>query len=338
MQQQYNEYDAIAFAEDSSFIRWVRHKEPASKAFWEKWLTDHPNKKAIIREAKILVRAIEIKEVEPSQARLDGLWNKIDRATENSHIKVNPIVTTTTTTPVRKLRPLRWVGYAAAAAIAALFVFQFYNPATSISTLKGEHMAHLLPDQSTIELNADSKISYKSKSWASERIVELEGEAFFEVAKGASFKVITTNGTVEVLGTEFNVNARNNTLIVDCKEGKVRVTAKSSTSILTQGQGTRLNGAKTRLLDTYPSNIDKKIGWRTGNYYLEGTTLDHAVEELERQYNIQVVGLNEAILKRKGDYTFRGSSLPDALDDLFFQLPVTITSRAKEEVVIRVDE
>lgn len=335
MQQQYNQYDAIAFAEDPSFIRWVRHKEATAKSFWEQWLKEHPDKTATIQEAKVLVQAIQIKEKEPSQARLDNLWGTIETAIAEEGTKAKTS-TAPRSSPTKKLRPLRWLGYAAAAAIAALFVFQFYNPTTTISATRGAHIAHYLPDQSKVELNADSKISYKARSWSSERLVELEGEAFFEVAKGATFKVLTSNGTVEVLGTQFNVNARNNTLVVDCKEGKVRVSAKADKKILMAGQGTRLNDSKTALVNTYPSKVDKKIGWRAGNYYLEGVALSQAIAEFERQYNIQFKGITADLLQRNGDYTF-GGDLDNALEDLFFQLPVTYTSEGTE-VIIQVNE
>lgn len=330
MQQQYNEYDAIAFAEEPSFIRWVRRKEPKAKEFWEKWLKEHPEKQAIIKEATILVQAIQIKEVAPAQSRIDGLWNKIDTTIGEEAVPVKSI-SKKAETPIRKLRPMRWLGYVAAAAVAALLIFQVYNPTTSVLNGKGEHIAHILPDQSQIELNADSKIAYKTKNWSKERIVEMEGEAFFEVEKGASFKVITPNGTVEVLGTSFNVNARNGNLIVDCQTGKVRVSSKGDQEILTPGKGTRLNDNKTALVDIYTSNVDQKIAWRNGQFFFENVTLSKVISELERQYDVHI-NVSAELLDRKGNYNFQGD-LKTALNDVFYQLNATPVINGKEVIV-----
>jgi len=330
MQQQYNEYDAIAFAEEPSFIRWVRHKEPKAKAFWEKWLKKHPEKASIIKEATILVQAIQIKEVAPAQSQIDGLWNKIDKKIKE---EVDPLkaITKKEETPIRKLRPMRWLGYVAAAAVAALLFFQVYNPTTSVLNGKGDHLAHSLPDQSKIELNADSKIAYQAKNWSKERVVELEGEAFFEVEKGVSFKVVTPNGIVEVLGTSFNVNARNGNLVVDCKTGKVRVSAKGDQEVLTPGKGTRLNDNKTALVDTYPSNVDQKMAWRNGQFYFENVTLAKVITELERQFDVHI-NASPALLDRKGDYNFQGD-LKTALNDVFYQLNATPVINGKEVTI-----
>ena len=67
----------------------------------------------------------------------------------------------------------------------------------------------LLPDQSTVRLNAGSFFTYDAATWDDARTVELHGEAFFDVKKnGVPFTVTTSNSRVQVLGTTFNVRAR----------------------------------------------------------------------------------------------------------------------------------
>src|SRR3546814_12659628 len=64
-----------------------------------------------------------------------------------------------------------------------------------------------LSDGTKVWLNSASTLKYPSQFAASERIVNLEGEAYFEVSKGVPFKVLSHGQTVEVLGTQFNVSA-----------------------------------------------------------------------------------------------------------------------------------
>jgi len=104
----------------------------------------------------------------------------------------------------------------------------------------GQQLVHELPDRSKVQLNAGSRLTYKEKNWQDDRSLQLQGEAFFDVEKGATFQVETTLGTVQVLGTEFNVRQRNGLFQVRCVEGRVAVEVLGQTKELTPGQGQRL--------------------------------------------------------------------------------------------------
>jgi len=333
MKKNYIDYDAIAFAEDTTFIKWIRHQNPEAKHFWEDWVQSHPDKATAIKEAKVLVQALNIKEEEPSKERIDMLWSKIDAATtEQSKTSNLKTVARNPQPAARKPQLVRWLSFAAAACIAGVLFFYLQDPSTMVQIGKGEHLAYTLPDASTIQLNADSKISFKEKSWSKERIVKLEGEAFFEVKKGQKFKVITPLGEVEVLGTSFNVNTRNGNLVVDCQTGKVRVSAKGDQEILTPGQGTRLNKEQTELVDTYTSNINQQISWRRNKFHFDNTNFRTVVEELERQYDKSIKVLDEKLLDKVGAYTFEGN-LETALKEVCYQLNAKYTIKEHSVVI-----
>ena len=312
MIKNYTNYDSIDFAEEPSFIRWVQGKDPKARAFWEEWANDHPEKKGIIKEAKALVQSIQIAEEDPSDSRIEQLWQKIDAATEEN---------TGASTTIRTLSQRNWISYAVAASVGLLLFFYFYKPTTSINSLNGQHLVQTLPDNSRVELNAASTLSFNAGRFSTERTVHLEGEAFFEVEEGSTFRVITSRGTVEVLGTSFNVSTRNNGLEVDCRDGRVRVTAGRNPQILTEGEGTRLNAEKTALTDKFQTNIVQKTGWRSGDYYFTNVLFSNVIEELQRQYDVQIE-CTESLQNRLGDYTFKGGNLEQALSDVSFQLNV----------------
>ena len=104
---------------------------------------------------------------------------------------------------------------AAASIIVLIGLFYLFNLNKQITciTQLGEMKEYVLPDQSKVILNADSKLTYKKGFWNSSREVYLTGEAIFEVKKGSLFTVNTNKGNVRVLGTSFNVFTRNNVKI-----------------------------------------------------------------------------------------------------------------------------
>ena len=166
-----------------------------------------------------------------------------------------------------------------------LFYFFYSNNTMHVETLAGEKRTIELPDASVVVVNALSELSYNSKSWEDNREVRLEGEAFFDVTKGASFDVKTATGTITVLGTEFNVKQRSGYFEVKCFEGKVRVEAGEFSEDLEAGENFRLT--KNDLL--LGSNLHKEPQWMNNLSSFQRVPLSEVVAEMERQYNIKVV-------------------------------------------------
>jgi len=85
----------------------------------------------------------------------------------------------------------------------------------------GQHLTLSLPDHSTIELNAQSTVTYHPYWFKFRRTITLDGEAFFMVMHGNQFKVISSRGQTSVLGTSFNIYSREDSYSVTCFTGKV---------------------------------------------------------------------------------------------------------------------
>ncbi len=153
----------------------------------------------------------------------------------------------------------------------------------SYNTLASQHQSITLPDGSVVVMNAGSSITFEDE-WSDSRLVNLEGEAFFKVQKGSKFSVVTSNGTVEVLGTSFNVYSRDNELKVVCKTGKVKVSADDSSVLLTPGLAT----------DTEPDGLknpyarENANGWIIGELDYEDEPVENVFAELERQFGIGI--------------------------------------------------
>ena len=147
-----------------------------------------------------------------------------------------------TDTPVRTLAPWRSLLRVAAVVVAglALFFIFFNKQELEVQTLAAETTNLTLPDASKVVLNAASSLTYNPKKWNSERKVTLKGEAYFKVAKGARFDVVTSEGVVSVLGTQFTVKQRDRFFEVICFEGLVPVVSGNQKEKLSPGDTFRL--------------------------------------------------------------------------------------------------
>ena len=115
-------------------------------------------------------------------------------------------------------------------------ILRYYH--YTVVSAPGEMSAFYLPDGSEITLAAGSEASYYPLWWSVSRIVTLKGEAFFKVQKGEKFSVRSERGITSVLGTSFDIYARNDNYRVVCYTGKVNVEARKSNKqiVLTPGE------------------------------------------------------------------------------------------------------
>ncbi len=188
----------------------------------------------------------------------------------------------------------------------ALFYFLFPDNTVQIETQAAEKRTIELPDASTVTLNALSTLEYDKGSWDTNRLLQLEGEAFFEVTDGKRFEVNTAMGSVTVLGTEFNVNQRGSYFEVSCFEGKVQVVRDSDRNILMAGELLRYSNGQLEL----GSIKDDEPSWTRNLSSFHNVKLSEVLAELERQYGIEV-----SVGKVDTDTLFTGGFVHDDLEN-----------------------
>lgn len=180
----------------------------------------------------------------------------------------------------------RWIPLSIAASVSLLVITFFAMSKTTIATTLAETKTYTLPDGSAVTLNAESEITFPRFAWLGGREVNLKGEAFFEVTKGNTFTVKSEQGTVTVLGTSFNVKSRASVYEVSCFTGKVKVASAQKEVMLTKGLAVRLD--QNILTDAEPFD-DSKRTWRNGDFYFDGKPLNIVLDELERQFNVNIL-------------------------------------------------
>ncbi len=218
-------------------------------------------------------------ELQPQGFNEDGMLHTILSA-EKATSKVVPLYR-------------NWMFRVAAILVLGIGMFFTYQNAStaSYSAENGEETKFTLPDNSEVVLNSGSEIDFKKWNWDDNRNLNLSGEAYFKVAKGKKFQVNTNLGKVSVLGTQFNVKARNNRFDVTCYEGRVQVNYNNQEVILTQGQTVSFAN-NTKIISQTVS--DSKPLWTVEQIAFEKETLSAIIEEIQRTYNITIETKNTA--------------------------------------------
>ncbi|PEN10952.1 hypothetical protein CRI94_17135 [Longibacter salinarum] len=196
-----------------------------------------------------------------------------------------------------------------ASILVAVLVVGFglwWQQPVSVQAPVGEQRTASLPDGSTIELNSGTTLRYQ-RGFASlpglradRRSVELDGEAYFSVVHGdRPFEVRTFNSRVEVLGTEFNIRARDGkTTEVVVTSGRVRVESTAAESDKRSAHATDKGivldepGERSRVTDAVesPSTVDvsRVLAWRRAGFAVSDQPLSSIVAELQRRYDRRV--------------------------------------------------
>jgi len=156
---------------------------------------------------------------------------------------------------------------------------------TSVSTRYAETKEIVLPDTSEVLLNAESQVTYDAKDWDNTRSISLQGEAFFKVAKGNTFSVSTDQGTVTVLGTQFNVENRDGFFEVTCFEGLVTVLYNGKENKLPAGNSIVVVDGK---LSKPTATVNGQPSWMQNESSFESIPLHYVLAEFQRQHNITV--------------------------------------------------
>ena len=229
---------------------------------------------------------------------------------------------------VKKLLP-NWA-IAVAASVALLFgVFQFLKLENTVTTDFGAQQNIVLNDGSSVTLNAKTRLTY-AKNWNFNRDVFLEGEAFFKITKGDKFEVNTRFGSVSVLGTEFNVIARDDFFEVICYEGKVRVQQNGQETVLTPGTACRFVSNEER---KQWKTTQKTATWQSGVSNFNSVPVKVVFEALQNEYKVSI-DLGEIDANRLFTGSFKHDDLEMALASICVLLDVDYKLESSTKIIL----
>ena len=297
-----------SFDDDTILARWLNNELSAEELAQ---LENHPDYERY-KQIVVGIDAMKVTAFDKQQAfdKLQGVKIKAKRKARLRYLSVSIAV--------------------AASLLVLVGMYLMFMTGFTVETTVAEKLKHELPDESLVQLNALSTIHYSKRSWSHNRELFLEGEAYFKVKKGSQFIVKTTYGHVVVVGTAFNVFARDEAFRVSCAAGEVAVhtTGDEKLSIV-QGEEVVLENGQ---LHKRKAERSRAASWLQNVTYFEEASISEVVQEMERQYQVDVQ-FNEQSEKRYSG-PMPHDDLDLALDVLCKALQLKYTYEGTSKVII----
>lgn len=253
--------------------------------------------------------------------------DQLNASTEESFAAIKHKIETQTPESTTNYKNL-WVGIAASIVLFFGLFTILQNDVATYETGFGEQQTLALLDGSEVILNSKSSLSYDKDEWNTNRTLHLEGEAYFKVKKGSTFTVKTSNGIVQVLGTQFNVKSQDDYFQVVCYEGKVSVNTQGEASILLPSNNIRkING---HTIESWKTSTLSPT-WIAGESTFRSVPLKYVLSALESQYQIEFDSRNiDDTIVFTGSFTH--NNLEVALKTVFDALQVTYNEKEKNVI------
>lgn len=246
-----------------------------------KWLNNELSEQELA-EFKKSAEYTSYQKIVASSQKLQGPGFDVEKAL--STFKESNLSQETKVVPLNTFKQFLRVAAVIAVLMAGAYFYLNAQDETFSAEL-AERTEVLLPDASEVMLNSGSRLSFDESNWNDSRNVELQGEAFFKVAKGEKFTVSTEGGTVAVLGTQFNVESRKGFFEVTCYEGLVGVTYNGMEQKLPAGNSfVVING---EIQETEKVSVEAP-SWTKNESTFKSIPLKYVLAEFERQFDTKV--------------------------------------------------
>ncbi|WP_215222745.1 FecR family protein [Echinicola shivajiensis] len=287
----YVNYDIEDFLTDEFFVKWVKSPDEDTEHFWRKWLENHPEKINVVLKASDIIQSVNYRaEVKISDADYTEMYEDIIRAEPERIIKSRKIYT-------------GWIKNIAAAILVGACLILSYNiinipekveevkpELVTKSNPSGRKSIISLSDGTTIHLNSESSLTFPKTFGDSIREVELQGEAFFDVAedKEKPFIIHSKDVQIKVLGTSFNVN-QSEKLEVALVTGKVAIEDDLGNKIMLAPKEMLTMEEK----GTFNKSIFdpmKVIGWKDKYLVFKKDSWEDVKKKIEKWYGMKIYG------------------------------------------------
>lgn len=312
------------------FVRWVRIPDKDLDTYWKNWMDANPDRIEDLKSAREIIEGIQFKEVLPKSGMKDEVLANILRETD-------AIEKSKSHSYKKKHSLIDWFSqisqiYKVAAIL--IFAMAIYLPGylykkglmgevemdqviwIEKSTAMGEKLSITLPDGSKVWLNSGSRLEFPEKFSETERFMSITGEAYFEVKKDSlrPFRVEADGFVTTALGTSFNINTKNSSLLkISLVSGKVSIdkTEDPEKVLLIPGQEFQFDKTMNDKRVTN-FNLDKILAWKDGKIIFENSSLTQVVQILEDWYGVEFTLINP----EKANWKFSGEYQNQILDNL----------------------
>ena len=226
-------------------------------------------------------------------------------------------------------------GVAAAAVLAVVFLGielgrrsgQDGGYAFVIETQNAEQSNVILPDGTVVYLNAATTLRCPNRYNQKHRVMELEGEAYFEVARNEDmpFIVKAKNIPIKVLGTRFNVTAYADepTVTTALLEGRLEIGGENKKITMNPDDIIRFD-TNTQTVSKFRQNASQYISWTERRFEYNMITFDELFKRLSRQYDVNIIFTADKKMDKIFNISLNnGETITDVLDALSLIIPFT---------------
>jgi transmembrane sensor len=334
MSKDYSKYEIEDFAFDESFQKWVLEEHAGQSGFWAKYIAEHPYQTDKILAARSLVQ--QLKGAESTDEHyadlMQEIWQNVQERIQPKRLGFWPNTI--------------WLRYAAAIVLivgTAVGLYRFAGSAGIKNSLPRELASQgeqqlaeelnrtnntvkiYLSDGSVVSLTKNSRLIYPKKFGSQERIVQLDGEAFFEVAKDANrpFLIYANETVTKVIGTSFRIQAfeEQHKVTVSVTTGKVSVFAQKELEqsasprgvILTANLQAEFSKGGQQLFKTIVKNPAILPAEKEMQFDFNDTPLSQVFDSLQAAYGIEIIYDPELVKNRTLRVSMENESLYEKL-------------------------
>ncbi|MBT31578.1 MAG: hypothetical protein CMO01_18135 [Thalassobius sp.] len=333
-------YHIEDFILDESFQRYFFGVNQEDEMFWEKWITENPNRLNDVQEAKKFLSNLQFETETLSDDELQeeilSMKNEILRSPNRKFIEPTQTKTNHTRRIAATITSLLIAG-----AIAYFFIGNTFTNQEESNKVVADYMiksaplgqknAITLSDGSKIKLNAGSSLKIYPDFNKQDRKVILEGEAFFDVAENEQKPFIIESGDLvtTVKGTSFNIKSfqEDNTVYIAVAAGLVSVKKtlpdqkdSSDFEMLLQPDVMLVYQTETENFSRENFDRDLIFGWKDGVLSFKEANFQKIKIELERWYGAEIIINNQNVLNRPYTGTYKNASLETVLDGMRYVL------------------
>lgn len=309
--------------EEQYIIDYLRGQlSEAEREHFYAWLEEEENKKLFFQ-----VKAVyDICTTSSRPLDIDASWKRLLAKK-----------TTVRPTAARRIKIYSLIKYVAVAVIAILATSAFFRFQTQHELYSTEYIAGdgleatvvVLPDGTRVSLGTQTRFRYDRTFGKTRRLVYLEGEAFFDVARQQEkpFIVRTNAQDIEALGTKFNVMAYATDSLVTTTllEGAVRLTSEpvGEATVLSPNQQSVYNKEQHAVRVSEVDDASRFTSWIDGYYYFHKQPLPLILQRLSNVYGVRFEIRSEKLNREMFTGTFyRGQSIKDILEIIDLSVPI----------------
>lgn len=335
MSNDYSKYEIEDFAFNESFQKWALGENSEPSGFWEHYIARHPEQTDKILAARLLVQELNADEkgTELYADLQESVWKGIQmrvrtpkvvvwRSLSRWQIAASVVLAIATVIGLYRMSVTSGVQDELPKALADQSkesIFEEVNRTDNVLKI-------YLEDGSKVSLSKDSRLTYPKKFGSQERVVHLEGEAFFEVARDVNhpFLIYANETVTKVLGTSFRISAfpSKSKVVVAVTTGKVSVFTRKELEQSTKPRGIILTANLQAEFSKEAQQFSKTIVDRPTlltqekniPFDFNDTPLTQVFTTLEKAYGIEILYAPELVKNRTLRVSLDNESLYEKLE------------------------